>query len=83
MKQSYNLRRGFMIGEDIPELNRRSAAFYSNGDTCSCNTPLNNRLNVLGTSDVRAFTEAWWDSQGFCGRCAVWPARRFGAVYRG
>ncbi|MGD9635433.1 MAG: DUF1559 domain-containing protein [Pirellulales bacterium] len=57
-----------MIGEDIPELNRHSVAYYSNGDTCSCNTPLNNGLNISGTSAVDAFTSAWWDAQGFRSR---------------
>lgn len=57
-----------MIGEDIPELNRHSVALYANGDTCSCNTPLNNGLNVSGTSGVKPFTDAWWDSQGFRSR---------------
>ena len=53
-----------MIGEDIPELNRHSTAFYSNGDTCSCNTPLNNGINLFG-GDVESFAVAWWDAQGF------------------
>lgn len=60
----------FMIGEDIPELNRHSVALYANGDTCSCNTPLNNGLNVSGTDGVKAFTDAWWDAQGFRSRHA-------------
>jgi prepilin-type N-terminal cleavage/methylation domain-containing protein len=56
----------FMIGEDIPLLNRHSTAYYSNGDTCSCNTPLNNGVNLVG--DVTSFTDAWWDAQGFRSR---------------
>jgi prepilin-type N-terminal cleavage/methylation domain-containing protein/prepilin-type processing-associated H-X9-DG protein len=31
----------FMIGEDVPEQNVHSAAFYANGDYCSCHAPLN------------------------------------------
>lgn len=31
----------FMIGEDVPEYNYHSTAFYSNGDYCSCHAPLN------------------------------------------
>ena len=49
-----------MIGEDVPELNRHSVAFYANGDTCSCNTPLNNGLHLLG-QDVENFVSQWWD----------------------
>ena len=30
-----------MMGEDLPEYNNHSAAFYSNGDWGSCNIPLN------------------------------------------
>ena len=31
----------FMIGEDLPEQNHHSAAFYANGDYASCHAPLN------------------------------------------
>jgi type II secretory pathway pseudopilin PulG len=31
----------FMVGEDIPDENTHSAAFYANGDYCSCHAPLN------------------------------------------
>jgi prepilin-type N-terminal cleavage/methylation domain-containing protein/prepilin-type processing-associated H-X9-DG protein len=31
----------FLIGEDVPEHNNHSAAFYSNGDYSSCHMPLN------------------------------------------
>ena len=34
-----------MIGEDVPEYNRHSAAFYSNGDWCSCNIAINHLMN--------------------------------------
>ena len=51
----------FMIGEDIPEYNRHSAAFYSNGTWCSCNTPLNYGLG----QEPSTIADAWWDAQGF------------------
>jgi prepilin-type N-terminal cleavage/methylation domain-containing protein len=53
-----------MIGEDIPEFNRHSAAFYSNGDTCSCNTPLNYGLN----QNPVEFRETQWEARGFRSR---------------
>jgi prepilin-type N-terminal cleavage/methylation domain-containing protein/prepilin-type processing-associated H-X9-DG protein len=53
-----------MIGEDVPEFNRHSAAFYANGDTCSCNMPLNNGFN----EPPDTFALAWWDAQGFRSR---------------
>jgi prepilin-type processing-associated H-X9-DG protein len=55
----------FMIGEDLPEYNNHSAAFYANGDWCSCNIPLNNLINVLPeTLDLRF----WWEQQNFRSR---------------
>ena len=51
----------FMIGEDVPEYNYHSAAFYANGSWCSCNTPLNHRLN----ENPETVATAWWDAQGF------------------
>lgn len=51
----------FLIGEDIPEYNRHSTAFYSNGSWCSCNTPLNYGLG----EQPDAFATRWWDAQGF------------------
>ncbi len=56
-----------MIGEDVPEFNRHSAGFYSNGDTCSCNVPINNGLQLAGV-ELEQFTEFWWESQGFRSR---------------
>jgi prepilin-type processing-associated H-X9-DG protein len=51
-----------MIGEDVPEYNRHSAAFYSNGSWCSCNTPLNYGLG----QDPAVFAfNIWFDAQGF------------------
>jgi prepilin-type N-terminal cleavage/methylation domain-containing protein/prepilin-type processing-associated H-X9-DG protein len=55
-----------MIGEDVPEFNNRhSAAFYSNGSTCSCNVALNYGL----TQDPDTFSSLlWYDAQGFRSR---------------
>jgi prepilin-type N-terminal cleavage/methylation domain-containing protein/prepilin-type processing-associated H-X9-DG protein len=53
-----------MIGEDVPEFNYHSTAFYSNGDTCSCNAPLNYGFN----QNPETFAPAWWDAQGFRSR---------------
>jgi prepilin-type N-terminal cleavage/methylation domain-containing protein/prepilin-type processing-associated H-X9-DG protein len=54
-----------MIGEDLPDYNRHSAAFYANGDWSSCNIPLNNLINVPAEAiDITA----WWDQQGFRSR---------------
>jgi prepilin-type N-terminal cleavage/methylation domain-containing protein len=54
-----------MIGEDLPEYNRHSAAFYANGDWCSCNIPLNNLISQDPASLDLTF---WWDQQGFRSR---------------
>jgi prepilin-type N-terminal cleavage/methylation domain-containing protein/prepilin-type processing-associated H-X9-DG protein len=51
-----------MIGEDIPEYNYHSTAFYANGSWCSCNAPLN---YGLGQSPENIATNAWYDAQGF------------------
>jgi prepilin-type processing-associated H-X9-DG protein len=59
-----------MIGEDLPDYNRHSTAFYANGDWCSCNIPLNNLINIspeVFESDP-ALLNAWWDQQGFRSR---------------
>ncbi|MGI9455755.1 MAG: DUF1559 domain-containing protein, partial [Aeoliella sp.] len=55
----------FMIGEDVPLFNRHSVAFFSNGDWCSGNIPLNFGLNE---PDPESFSLAWWDAQGFRSR---------------
>jgi hypothetical protein len=54
-----------MIGEDVPAYNDHSAAFYSNGDWCSCNLPLNLFMNL---APELADPTAWWDAQGFRSR---------------
>ncbi|HEY1188687.1 MAG TPA: DUF1559 domain-containing protein, partial [Gemmata sp.] len=38
---SDGLSNTFAVGEDVPEHNYHSAAFYSNGDYASCHAPLN------------------------------------------
>lgn len=53
-----------MIGENLPEYDRHSAAFYSNGDWASCNTPINYRIN----DDPEIVREAFFDAQGFRSR---------------
>lgn len=50
-----------MLGEDVPEYNRHSAAYYANGDWCACNTPINYRLGDI----PEAVALEWWDAQGF------------------
>ena len=54
-----------MIGEDLPDYNNHSTAFYGNGDWCSCNLPLNNLLSVDPSTLNLGF---WWDQQGFRSR---------------
>ena len=52
----------FMIGEDLPDYNHHSAAYYANGDWCSCNIPLNNELSKEPTTlDL----SEWGNQQGF------------------
>ncbi|WP_197530661.1 DUF1559 domain-containing protein [Bythopirellula polymerisocia] len=55
----------FMIGEDLPEYNRHSAAYYSNSSWCSCNIPPN---NLIGFDPSVLDINAWWDQQGFRSR---------------
>jgi prepilin-type N-terminal cleavage/methylation domain-containing protein/prepilin-type processing-associated H-X9-DG protein len=50
-----------MIGEDVPEYNHHSVAYFSNGSWCACNTPLNYGLG----QNPDTFAAAWWDAQGF------------------
>ncbi|QDU87967.1 hypothetical protein Pla175_13340 [Pirellulimonas nuda] len=57
----------FLLGEDVPEYNYHSAAFYSDGDWCSCNTPLNNLMNLPASTVDPAF---WWEQRGFRSRHA-------------
>lgn len=54
-----------MIGEDLPDYNNHSAAFYANGDWCSCNIPLNNLINEQPETLNLNF---WWEQQSFRSR---------------
>jgi prepilin-type N-terminal cleavage/methylation domain-containing protein/prepilin-type processing-associated H-X9-DG protein len=51
-----------MIGEDVPEYNYHSVAYYSNGSWCSCNAPLN---FGIGQSPESIAVGRWYDAQGF------------------
>jgi prepilin-type N-terminal cleavage/methylation domain-containing protein len=53
----------FMIGESLPDYDNHSAAFYANGDWCSCNLPLNNLLS-LPPPDKQQM-QFWWNYQSF------------------
>lgn len=56
-----------MIGEDIAELNWHSAAYYGNGDWCSCNIPINTGVSTSpGLEDQ--FAIDWPKAQGFKSR---------------
>ena len=71
-----------MIGENLPDYDNHSTAFYGNGDWCSCNIPLNNLLNVDPSTLNFQF---WWDQQGFRSRHpggAILPGGRFRAIRR-
>jgi prepilin-type N-terminal cleavage/methylation domain-containing protein len=52
-----------MIGEDLPDYDLHSAAFYSNGDWCSCNVPINHGLELPPLNDD--FLKKWWEGQSF------------------
>jgi prepilin-type N-terminal cleavage/methylation domain-containing protein len=52
-----------MIGEDLPEYNNHSVAYYSNGDWCSCNVPLNHGLTL--PPNFKPFLDTWWEGQSF------------------
>jgi prepilin-type N-terminal cleavage/methylation domain-containing protein len=55
------LSNTFLIGEDVPEHNRHSAAFYSNGDYASCHAPLNYMPNPPTPDE-------WWNVMSFRSR---------------
>jgi prepilin-type N-terminal cleavage/methylation domain-containing protein/prepilin-type processing-associated H-X9-DG protein len=55
----------FMIGENLPDYDNHSTAYYGNGDWCSCNIPLNNLLTENPESLNKAF---WAEQQGFRSR---------------
>ncbi|MGD9635431.1 MAG: DUF1559 domain-containing protein [Pirellulales bacterium] len=55
-----------MIGEDVPEYNHHSTAFYANGDWCSCNIPLNYGMNAPPPpAPPDPAGGDWWNYQGF------------------
>ncbi len=51
----------FLIGEDVPEYNNHSTAYYANGDYCSCHGP----INYMPTPPN---PDAWWDAMSFRSR---------------
>jgi prepilin-type N-terminal cleavage/methylation domain-containing protein/prepilin-type processing-associated H-X9-DG protein len=51
----------FMLGEDVPEQNAASAAFYANGDWASCNGQLNYFFNPPQPAN-------WWNVMTFRSR---------------
>ncbi|MDZ4784203.1 MAG: DUF1559 domain-containing protein [Planctomycetia bacterium] len=55
------LSNTFMIGEDVPEYNNHSTAFYSNGDYCSCHAPLNYMPDPPRP-------DLWWNAMSFRSR---------------
>jgi prepilin-type N-terminal cleavage/methylation domain-containing protein/prepilin-type processing-associated H-X9-DG protein len=55
----------FMIGENLPDYDNHSTAYYGNGDWCSCNIPLNNLLTVDPNNLNYLF---WAEQQGFRSR---------------
>ncbi|HEX3601617.1 MAG TPA: DUF1559 domain-containing protein [Lacipirellulaceae bacterium] len=56
----------FMIGESLPEYDNHSAAYYANGDWCSCNLQLNYLLSLPPPNDDQK--KFWWNYQGFRSR---------------
>jgi prepilin-type N-terminal cleavage/methylation domain-containing protein/prepilin-type processing-associated H-X9-DG protein len=48
----------FMIGEDVVRHNHHSAAYYCNGDWCSCGPPLNFKPEP-------PIADQWWNVMGF------------------
>lgn len=63
------LSNTFMIGEDVPEENYHSAAFYANGDWASCHAPLNyfpDPPNPLDWSNVVSFRSRHPGGAHFC-----------------
>ncbi|HET6574235.1 MAG TPA: DUF1559 domain-containing protein [Fimbriiglobus sp.] len=44
-----------LVGEDVPQFNRHSAAFYANGDYASCHVPLNYAADPNDWPDAISF----------------------------
>jgi prepilin-type N-terminal cleavage/methylation domain-containing protein/prepilin-type processing-associated H-X9-DG protein len=55
----------FMIGENLPDYDNHSTAYYGNGDWCSCNIPLN---NLLALDPAQLNPLFWAEQQGFRSR---------------
>ena len=55
------LSNTFMLGEDVPEENNRSAAYYANGDWASCHAPPNYFPHPSTPND-------WWNVVSFRSR---------------
>ncbi len=51
----------FIVGEDVPEHNNHSAAYYANGDWASCHAPLNYFPNP-------PTPDSWWNVMSFRSR---------------
>jgi len=54
-----------MIGENLPDYDNHSTAYYGNGDWCSCNLPINNLLNL---DPATLNLQFWYDQQSFRSR---------------
>ncbi len=61
-KISDGTSKTYMIGEDIPSYNFHSTTFYSDGDVCSCNNPLN---SLVGLPESLVSRDAWWEQRSF------------------
>lgn len=55
----------FLVGEDLPDYNLHSVAFYANGSWSSCNIVPNYRI---GEELAPIELDAWWELQGFRSR---------------
>jgi prepilin-type N-terminal cleavage/methylation domain-containing protein len=55
------LSNTLMVGEDVPEYNYHSAAYYANGDWSGCNVPLNYMPDPPTPAN-------WWDALSFRSR---------------
>jgi prepilin-type N-terminal cleavage/methylation domain-containing protein/prepilin-type processing-associated H-X9-DG protein len=59
----------FMIGEDVPLYNHHSAAYYANGDYCSCHGPVNYMPPYDGRNAQDPYhANDWWNAMTFRSR---------------
>jgi prepilin-type processing-associated H-X9-DG protein len=60
----------FMVGESLPDYDRHNAAFYANGDWCSCNIAINHLINlppvVLNWGQEQSFRSRHPGGAHFC-----------------